>query len=117
VICRTVPYELSPEQARRLHGHRVEAFARVGCPADVGDGFTSVATFERIDGVERHVYLKGERRDIGAGTRLTVPRRCEKTVGGGFMRPPRMYRDRGRFLAAGADCSISCPAAEGFWER
>jgi hypothetical protein len=65
-------YELSLEQARNLHGQRVEVFVEVGCPVDVGDGLTDVATYERSDGVERHVYLTGEYRDIEAGDTLTV---------------------------------------------
>jgi hypothetical protein len=111
VICRAVTYELSLEQARRLHGQRVEAFVGVGCPVDVGDGFPDVATYERTDGVARHVDLKGEHRDIGAGTRLTVPRGCEKTVGGGFMRPAPVYCDRRRFIAIGAGLLRPAPTA------
>jgi hypothetical protein len=53
-------------------GHRVEAFLVVGCPAEVGDGFTVVAAHERPDGVERHVYLVGEHHGIRAGDKLTA---------------------------------------------
>jgi hypothetical protein len=33
-------YERSLEQARNLHSQRVEVLVEVGCPVDVGDGFT-----------------------------------------------------------------------------
>jgi hypothetical protein len=65
-------YELTVEEAWRLAGKRVEVFLEVGCPVDVGDGYTDVAAYERPDGVERHVYLVGEHHDIGAGDRLTA---------------------------------------------
>jgi hypothetical protein len=63
---------------------------------DVGAGFPDVATYARTDGVGRHVDLKGEHRDIEAGTRLTVPRGCEKAGRGGFLRPAPVYCDRRR---------------------
>src|SRR5262249_37686537 len=65
-------YELTVEEARRLHGYRVEVFLELGCPADVGDGYTAAGCYERDDGVERAVYLMGERHDLGAGDRLIV---------------------------------------------
>src|SRR4051812_1592331 len=64
-------YELTAEQARRLHGSRVEVFLEVGCPVDLGNGFTVAGAYEKNDGVERNVYLKGERHDIEAGDKLT----------------------------------------------
>jgi hypothetical protein len=65
-------YATTLNEARMVAGDRVEAFLEVGCPVDVGDGFTVVAAYDRPDGVERHVYLIGERHDIGAGDRLTA---------------------------------------------
>jgi hypothetical protein len=65
-------YALTLNEARLVAGHRVEAFLEVGCPVDVADGFTVVAAYERPDGVERHVYLVGDRHHIGAGDRLTA---------------------------------------------
>jgi hypothetical protein len=59
-------------EARQLAGCRVEVFLELGSPVDVGDGFTDAACYERADGVERHVYLKGERHDLGAGDTITV---------------------------------------------
>src|SRR5438105_2403819 len=81
-------YELTVEQARKLHSCRVEVFLEVGCPVDVGDGFTVAGAYERNDGVERNVYLKGEHHDIAAGDKLTVSgtllviRHKEATVNG-----------------------------------
>jgi hypothetical protein len=65
-------YELSLDHAQTLHGQRVEVFVEVGCPVDVGDGFTDVATYDRTARVERHVYLKGNRHGIESGDKLTV---------------------------------------------
>jgi hypothetical protein len=65
-------YELSVEEAVKLRGQRVEVFLEVGCPVDVGSGFTVAGCYERNDGLERHVYLTGERHDIEAGDKLTV---------------------------------------------
>jgi hypothetical protein len=81
-------YELTVEQAWRLAGQRVEVFVEVGSPVDIGDGFTDAAAYERPDGVERHVYLNGERRSIAVGDILTasgtlvVIRHAEAVVNG-----------------------------------
>jgi hypothetical protein len=84
-------YELTIEQAGKLHGYRVEVFVEVGSTVNVGDGFTVAATYERPDGVERHVYLTGERHSIGVGDVLTVSgtlrviQHRETTVNGVFV--------------------------------
>src|SRR5262245_61936433 len=84
-------YELSVEDALKLHGSRVEVFLELGCPVDVGDGYTDAAAYDRDDGVERHVYLVGEHHDLGAGDVLTVSgtlrvvRHRDATVNGVFV--------------------------------
>jgi hypothetical protein len=65
-------YEMSVEQAQKLHGCRIEVFLELGCPVDVGGGFTVAGAYERSDGVERSVYLKGEHHDLAAGDKLSA---------------------------------------------
>src|SRR5262245_50299650 len=65
-------YELSVADALKLHGCQVEVFLELGCPVDVGDGYTDAAAYDRDDGVERHVYLVREHHDLGAGDVLIV---------------------------------------------
>jgi hypothetical protein len=65
-------YELTVEDARKLQGCQVEVFLELGCPADVGNGFTVAGACEKNDGVERAVYLSGERHDLAAGDKLTA---------------------------------------------
>jgi hypothetical protein len=91
-------YELTVEEARKLHGCRVVVFLELGCLADVGDGFTVAGAYEKNDGVERAVYLAGERHDLAgerhdlaAGDRLTaagvllVITHRDATVSGAFV--------------------------------
>jgi hypothetical protein len=63
-------YEMTVEEARKLHGCRVEVFLELGSPVDVGDGYTDAACYEKPDGVDRHVYLTGERHDLAVGDKL-----------------------------------------------
>jgi hypothetical protein len=59
---------------------------------DVGDGFTVAGAYEKDDGVERAVYLRGERHDLAAGDKLTaagvllVITHRDATVNGVFVR-------------------------------
>jgi hypothetical protein len=65
-------YAMTLEQARRLHGYRVEVVLEAGCPVDVGDGYTMVGGYEKEDGIERAVRLRGEFHDIEPGDVVTT---------------------------------------------
>jgi hypothetical protein len=65
-------YAMTLEEARTLHGYRVEVFLEAGCPVDVGDGYTMVGGYEKDDGVSRAVRLRGERHDIDPGDVVTA---------------------------------------------
>jgi hypothetical protein len=65
-------YATTLDQARRLDGYRVEVFLEAGCPPDVGNGYTMVGGYEKEDGIERAIRLRGERHDIDPGGVVTA---------------------------------------------
>jgi hypothetical protein len=69
-------YAMTLEEARKLHGFRVEVFLEAGCPVDVGDGYTMVGGYEKHDGIERAIRLWGELHDIDPGDVVTAEACC-----------------------------------------
>src|SRR5579884_2668522 len=65
-------YEMTVEQARKLVGCRIDVFLEVGCPVDVGAGYTVVGGYEKEDGVSKSLILRGERHEIDPGDKLVV---------------------------------------------
>jgi hypothetical protein len=65
-------YAVTLEHARKLHGFRVEVFLEAGCPVDVGDGYTMVGGYEKEDGIERAIRLRGEQHEIDPGDVVTA---------------------------------------------